>query len=52
MLGAIQSKAVEASIAVVTGAYHTALVSYFIHRDLLPSLIKVSANRFTFKGLC
>ncbi|KAK4547926.1 hypothetical protein LTR36_010645 [Oleoguttula mirabilis] len=37
----IRQKAVRAAIAVVSGAYQTALVSYFIHRDFFPALMKL-----------
>ena len=39
----IRQKAVRAALAAVAGAYQTGLVSYFINRDLFPSLMKVSA---------
>lgn len=38
----VRQKAVRAAIAAVAGAYQTGLVSYFIGRDLFPSLMKVS----------
>ncbi|KAK5136033.1 hypothetical protein LTR08_004287 [Meristemomyces frigidus] len=37
----LRQKAVRTAIAVVSGGYHTALVSYFIHRDLFPALMKL-----------
>jgi hypothetical protein len=40
----VRQKAVNAAIAVVSGGYQTALVSYFIHRDLFPALMKVWPN--------
>ncbi|KAG9229690.1 hypothetical protein BJ875DRAFT_474222 [Amylocarpus encephaloides] len=36
----VRQKAIEAALAVVSGAYQTSLLSYFIHRDLFPSLMK------------
>ncbi|RMZ81155.1 hypothetical protein DV737_g2694, partial [Chaetothyriales sp. CBS 132003] len=33
-------KAVVAALAMVAGAFHTSLVSYFMHRDLFPALMK------------
>lgn len=36
----IRQKAIEAALAVVSGAYQTSLLSYFTHRDLFPSLMK------------
>ena len=38
----IRGKAVRAALSLVAGAYKTGLVSYFTHRDLFPSLMKVS----------
>ena len=37
----IRRKAVRTAIAVVSGGYQTALVSYFLHRDLFPALMKL-----------
>ena len=37
----IRQRAVRAAIAVVSGGYQTALVSYFLHRDFFPALMKV-----------
>lgn len=37
----LRQKAVRTAIAVVSGAYQTVLVSYFINRDFFPSLMKV-----------
>lgn len=34
-------KAIKTAIAMISGAYKTSLVSYFTHRDLFPSLMKV-----------
>lgn len=36
----IRLKAIEAALSVVSGAYQTSLLTYFIHRDLFPSLMK------------
>lgn len=36
-----RTKAVTTSISMVAGAYQTSLVSYFMHRDLFPALMKV-----------
>jgi len=38
---AIRQKAARTAIAVVSGGYQTALVSYFIHRDFFPALMKL-----------
>lgn len=37
----IRMKAVEVAIAMISGGYKTSLISYFMHRDLFPSLMKV-----------
>jgi hypothetical protein len=37
-----RNKAVGAAIAMVAGAFQTSLVSYFMHRDLFPALMKAS----------
>lgn len=37
----IRIKAIRVAIALTSGAYKTSLVSYFTHRDLFPSLMKV-----------
>nr|KMM65027.1 hypothetical protein CPAG_01379 [Coccidioides posadasii RMSCC 3488] len=37
----LRSKAVDAAIAITSGAYKTGLISYFMHRDLFPSLMKL-----------
>ena len=37
----IRFKAIQTAIAMVSGAYQTSIVSYFTHRDLFPSLMKV-----------
>ncbi|PGH27270.1 hypothetical protein AJ80_00980 [Polytolypa hystricis UAMH7299] len=36
----IRLKAVEAAISMISGGYKTSLISYFMHRDLFPSLMK------------
>lgn len=36
----IRLKAIRAATAMISGAYKTSLVSFFIHRDLFPSLMK------------
>ena len=38
---ALRQKAVRTAIAVVSGGYQTAIVSYFLHRDLFPALMKL-----------
>jgi hypothetical protein len=40
----IRQKAIEVALAVVSGAYQTSLLSYFTHRDLFPSLMKVCTS--------
>lgn len=37
----LRQKAVRTAIAVVSGGHQTALVSYFIHRDFFPALMKL-----------
>lgn len=37
----LRQKAVRTAIAVVSGGYQTVLVSYFIHRDFFPALMKL-----------
>lgn len=39
---AARQKAIAVATALTSGAYQTSLVSYFTHRDLFPSLMKVS----------
>ncbi|QIW98079.1 hypothetical protein AMS68_003597 [Peltaster fructicola] len=39
----LKQKAVRTALAVVAGGYQTALISYFIHRDFFPSLMKLVA---------
>lgn len=40
----VRQKAIEVALSVVSGAYQTSLLSYFTHRDLFPSLMKVSPS--------
>lgn len=40
----IRRKAIRAALSATAGAYQTGLVSYFTHRDLFPSLMKVSVS--------
>lgn len=37
----VRQKAIEVALAMISGAYQTSLLSYFTHRDLFPSLMKV-----------
>lgn len=37
----LRQSAVNAAISVVAGGYQTALVSYFVHRDFFPALMKL-----------
>jgi hypothetical protein len=37
----VRQKAIEVALSLVSGAYQTSLLSYFTHRDLFPSLMKV-----------
>ncbi|KKK22806.1 hypothetical protein P175DRAFT_0470160 [Aspergillus ochraceoroseus IBT 24754] len=37
----IRFKAIQTAIAMTSGAYKTSLVSYFTHRDLFPSIMKL-----------
>lgn len=46
----LRLKAIKTAIAMTSGAYKTSLVSYFTHRDLFPSLMKV-CPRIPFCGL-
>lgn len=39
----VREKAIETALSVTSGAYQTGLISYFTHRDLFPSLMKVFA---------
>ena len=41
MAVSLRQKAVCAALSMVAGAYSTGLVSYFTHRDLFPSLMKL-----------
>lgn len=41
ILVGLRRKAIRAAVAMTSGAYKTSLVSYFTHRDLFPSLMKV-----------
>ena len=43
----LRHKAVKTAIAVVSGGYQTALVSYFINRDFFPALMKVLVRILT-----
>nr|POE54160.1 upf0588 membrane protein [Quercus suber] len=45
-----RQKAVRTAVAVVAGGFQTALVSYFIHRDFFPALMKAS-EPFLLTGL-
>src|SRR5436305_829804 len=36
-----RAKAIEVALAVTSGAYQASLLSFFTHRDLFPSLMKV-----------
>ncbi|KAI9684862.1 MAG: hypothetical protein M1822_005510 [Bathelium mastoideum] len=62
LAGAVQmrQKAVSTALALTSGAYHTGLITYFTHRDLFPSLMKLIqetdcasqiAEPFTLLGL-
>lgn len=46
----VRRKAIRVAIAMTSGAYKTSLVSYFTHRDLFPSLMKVSARSISWKS--
>lgn len=39
----LREKAVEVALAVTSGAYQTSLLTYFIQRDLFPSVMKASS---------
>lgn len=43
----VRLKAIDTAMAMVGGAYKTGVMSYFIHRDLFPSLMKVSSMSTT-----
>ncbi|PSR74756.1 hypothetical protein BD289DRAFT_379807, partial [Coniella lustricola] len=38
---AVRQKAVEVALAITSGAYQTSLLTYFIQRDMFPSLMKL-----------
>lgn len=40
----VRQKANRAALAAVTGAYQTALISFFIGKDFFPALMKVSTT--------
>lgn len=40
----VRQKAIEVALSLVSGAYQTSLLSYFTHRDLFPSLMKVGTS--------
>ena len=42
----LRRKAVQTTVAVVSGGYQTALVSYFINRDFFPALMKVCVPHY------
>lgn len=48
----IREKAVEVALAVTSGAYQTTLLTYFIQRDLFPSVMKVRPMCFAIDGAC
>lgn len=37
----LRRKAIETALTITAAAFHTGLPSYFTHRDLFPSLMKV-----------
>jgi hypothetical protein len=41
----LRIKAVETVLALVAGGFQTSLVTYFMHRDLFPALMKVGLSR-------
>ncbi|KAI1944916.1 hypothetical protein LOZ53_002670 [Ophidiomyces ophidiicola] len=43
----LRLKAVDAAIAMTSGTYKTSLLSYFMHRDLFPSLMKLVHDSVT-----
>jgi hypothetical protein len=43
----IRRRAIEAALSIVSGAYQTGLISYFTHRDLFPSLMKVGISYYS-----
>ncbi|EFE30772.1 uncharacterized protein ARB_02262 [Trichophyton benhamiae CBS 112371] len=44
----VRLKAIDTAMAMVGGAYKTGVMSYFIHRDLFPSLMKALLTDFKF----
>ncbi|KAB8346236.1 hypothetical protein FH972_023281 [Carpinus fangiana] len=46
----VRHKAVRATLAVVAGAYQTGLLSYFINRDLFPSLVQDTEDQKLLLG--
>lgn len=40
----LRAKAVATVLALVAGGFQTSLVTYFMHRDFFPALMKVSGN--------
>jgi hypothetical protein len=40
-VASLRQKAVRVALATTSGAYRTGLLTYFTHRDLFPSLMKV-----------
>lgn len=47
----LRTKALETTLALVAGGFHTSLVSYFMHKDLFSALMKVSTNSHS-RGEC
>ncbi|KAK0634441.1 hypothetical protein B0T17DRAFT_6613 [Bombardia bombarda] len=43
----LRQKAVEVALAVASGAYQTSLLTYFIQRDLFPSIMKFIQDSYT-----
>ena len=41
----LREKGIETALVLVAGAYQTTLVSYFIHRDLFPALMKTGSSQ-------
>ncbi|KZF19928.1 DUF1741-domain-containing protein [Xylona heveae TC161] len=46
----LREKAIDVALSITSGAYQTSLISYFIHRDLFPSLMKYTQDRDTQSG--
>ncbi|KAK5451645.1 hypothetical protein LTS15_007905 [Exophiala xenobiotica] len=42
----LRTKALETTLALVAGGFHTNLVSYFMHKDLFSALVKVDQDFF------